>query len=106
MDDKEGRHVALVVSDYFAKEDGKVEEWIFGMTPPELKKSLRAFRVPRFKRTLSDWIDVLADSGFVIEHLNEPRASDELVKREPYLADTQIIPQFLIVRYRKPAEAK
>jgi hypothetical protein len=61
------------------------------------------FQTPVFHRTMSDWLNLLIDTGFVIERLQEPRASAEAVATWPLLADTNIVAYFLLVRCRKPA---
>ncbi len=96
--DESGQDVAVECGDYFAEPQGLVEEWIFGAAPEELKRTLPKFRVPQFFRTLSSWVNLLLDVGFVIERMQEPYADDETVIREPHLADTQVVPIFLHVR--------
>jgi len=93
---------ALELGGYYELPDGNVEEWIFGATPEEEKKGLKRFRVPRFGRTLSGWLNAVIDAGFAIERVNEPRADDETVARCPDVQDTQVMPYFLHVRCRKP----
>jgi SAM-dependent methyltransferase len=100
--DEHGEKVGLDVGDYFRGPDGAVEEWIFTTAPPDQLERLRKFRVPRFWRTLSSWLNLLIDTGFVVEELAEPFADDEAVRAQPHLRDTQIIAFFLIVRCRKP----
>lgn len=102
VDDENGNHIALEVGGYFDRTQGQVEEWIFSQTPPELKAELEKFRMPRFTRTLSSWLNLLIDTGFVLERVVEPTASDEAVKKVPHLADTRIISHFIIFRCRKP----
>jgi len=100
--DATGRKVAYECGDYFRALNGEIEEWIFSTAPPELKAKLPKFRVPRFTRTLSSWINLLIDAGFVLERLGEPYADEETVKRCPHLADTRIVAGSLHVRCRKP----
>lgn len=102
VDDKEGKHVARQCWGYFKEGFVEIEEWIFYKTPAELKAKLKKFRTPRFHHTISSWINMILQAGFTIEHLNEPFASDELLKRLPEFADTRVIAQYLIVRCRKP----
>jgi SAM-dependent methyltransferase len=99
--DETGKKVAYEVGDYFRALDGQIEEWIFGAAPPELKAKLPKFRVPRFTRTLSSWMNLLVDAGFVIERLGEPCADEETARRCPDVADTRIVAYFLHVRCRK-----
>ncbi|MEW6356947.1 MAG: methyltransferase domain-containing protein [Planctomycetota bacterium] len=101
VSDETGTRVAYECGDYFKRMDGRIEEWIFGAAPPELKKSLPKFKVPRFTRTLSEWLNALIAAGFTIERLNEPYADDETARRCPDVADTQIVAYFLHLRCRK-----
>ena len=101
--DESGRAYAREVGDYFRKLDGEVEEWIFSAVPPEVRAGTPTFRVPRFTRTLSEWLNLLIDTGFVLERLGEPRPSDEAVRERPRLQSAQVVAFFLHVRARKPA---
>jgi ubiquinone/menaquinone biosynthesis C-methylase UbiE len=100
--DETGRTYAIEVGDYFRTREGEVEEWIFSAAPPEIREGLRAFRVPLFTRTLSEWLNLLVDTGFVLERLGEPYPSDEAVRKRPGLQDAQVVAYFLHVRARKP----
>lgn len=102
--DEAGRRVALEVGDYFAPRWGEVEEWTFGSAPPEARAALPAFapfQVPRFDRTLSDWLNLIGVAGFVLEESCEPRASDEVLQACPRLAHLQVVPLSLILRVRR-----
>ena len=99
--DESGERVAVECGDYFAEPQGIVEEWTFGAAPEELRASLPKFKVPRFFRTLSSWMNLLLETGFAIEQMQEPRADEDAICREPHLADTLIVPIFLHVRCRK-----
>jgi hypothetical protein len=57
------------VGDFFRRLDGEVEEWIFSAVPAEVRAGTPPFRVPRFTRTLSEWLNLLIDTGFVLERL-------------------------------------
>src|ERR671918_261958 len=57
----------------------------FGAAPPEVKKGLRRFQTPRFTRTISQWLNLLLDIGFVLERIAEPRPTDETVQACPDL---------------------
>ena len=88
---------------YFSKLNGEVEEWLFSAATPEVRADTRPFRVPRFTRTLSEWLNLLIDTGFVLERFGEPRPSDEAVRKQPRLQSAQVVALFLHVRARKPA---
>jgi SAM-dependent methyltransferase len=98
-----GRAYAREVGGYFRKLNGEVEEWLFSAVPPEVHAGTRPFRVPRFTRTLSEWLNLLIDAGFVLERLGEPRPSGEAVRKRPRLRAAQVVALFLQVRARKLA---
>jgi ubiquinone/menaquinone biosynthesis C-methylase UbiE len=99
--DANGRTYALELGGYFHGTDGDVTEWLFGATPPDLKRRFRPFRTPQFHRPLSDWLNSIVAAGFVFERVEEPHADDETVRRCRDMQDTQIMPYFLHVRARK-----
>jgi hypothetical protein len=80
-----------------------VTEWLFSAAPPAAQAGLRKFRAPRFTRTLSQWVNLLLDSGFRLERLAEPHPSDEVVRECPALQDAQVVSYFLHVRARRPS---
>jgi SAM-dependent methyltransferase len=94
---------AIEVGDYFRRLDGEVQEWLFSAAPPEVSEGTRPFRVPRFTRTLSEWLNLLIATGFVLESLGEPRPSDEAVRERPRLQGAQVVAFCLHARARKPA---
>ena len=101
--DENGRTHAFEIGDYFNSEDGVIQEWMFSAAPEEVRNSVPKFRVPAFNRTLTQWFNLLLDAGFVLERVDEPRPSDEVVRQHPNLQDAQIVPYFLLLRVRKPA---
>lgn len=101
--DDAGRAYAREVGEYFRELKGEVDEWIFGAAPRELKESLRHFRMPRFTRTLGEWLNLLVETGFILERFGEPYPGDEAVRERPGLQDAQVVAYFLHVRARKPA---
>jgi SAM-dependent methyltransferase len=101
--DEEGLAYAVEVGGYFRELEGEIEEWTFSAAPSELREGLRPFRMPRFTRTLSGWLNLLLDGGFVLERFGEPRPSDETVREHPVLQDAQVAPYFLHVRARRPS---
>lgn len=103
--DENGNKIAVEVGRYFERVDGVVEEWIFSNAPAEAKAGLPKFRTPRFPRTLSSWMNLLIGTGFVIERVNEPYASDEAIAKVPKLVRARIVSDFLQLRVRKPQRA-
>jgi len=99
--DEHGRKDAIACGDYFRDMDGDVDEWIFGAAPPEVRHGLRPFRIPRFTHTLSRWVNLLADAGFVVERMCEPTVDEAAAQARPELADHRIIAYFLQIRVRR-----
>jgi len=99
--DAAGGTYALEIGGYFEQRQGRLETWIFGAAPAGLRATLRPFRVPRFHRTLSSWLNTVIESGWAIERVEEPSATDEAVGCCPHVQDTQVAPFFLHVRCRR-----
>lgn len=97
----EGKTYAIEVGRYYEVTNGRVDEWIFGSAPLELRVQYPKFKVPYFHRTLSEWINLIAASGFQVERMEEPRPTDEVVAQLPYLQDATVVSYFLQVRVRK-----
>jgi ubiquinone/menaquinone biosynthesis C-methylase UbiE len=99
--DEEGRETALEVGEYFQEGQGEIQEWIFSASPPDVQEAYPPFRIPTFRKTLSSWVNLLVEVGFQIEHLAEPRPSDDVIQRVPNIQDAQVVAYFLHLRVRK-----
>jgi ubiquinone/menaquinone biosynthesis C-methylase UbiE len=93
---------AIEVGRYFERIDGEIDRWLFSAAPAAVKVGLKEFEVPRFHRTLSEWLNAVIESGFSMEKVAEPSADEETAKRVPAVSDTRIAAYFLHVRCRKP----
>jgi ubiquinone/menaquinone biosynthesis C-methylase UbiE len=100
--DSTHRTYAIEVGDYFLGREGEIDEWLFKAAPPQVKHGLRKFRLPHFSRTLSQWLNLLIETGFLLERVEEPWPSDEVVAAHPDLQDAQVVSYFLHLRVRKP----
>jgi ubiquinone/menaquinone biosynthesis C-methylase UbiE len=100
--DEKGRTYAIEVGGYFRNLDGEIDEWLFKAAPPHVKQGLTKFKTPRFTRTVSQWLNLLIATGFLLERIEEPRPSDETVLACPALQDAQVVAYFLHIRVRKP----
>ncbi len=100
--DDEGHTYAYEVGDYFTNLQGDVAEWHFSAAPPEVREGLPHFKVPRFTRTVSQWLNLLIETGFVLERIEEPRPDDETVRQCPNIQDAQVVAYFLHIRARRP----
>ena len=98
----DNRTYAIEVGDYFRNVHGEVCEWLFEAAPPAVREGSAKFKTPRFTRTMGQWLNALIDAGFVVKRVEEPRPSDETVRRCPNLQDAQVVAYFLHVRVRKP----
>ena len=99
---EQGITYAIEVGNYFQNLNGQIFEWVFGATPLEIKKDLPSFKTPRFTRTISQWLNMLIEAGFLLERIEEPKPSDETVRERPDLQDAQVVSYFLHIRVRKP----
>lgn len=97
----DGQVRAIEIARYFDAVDGEVERWWFSSIPEEERASVSPFAVPRFHRTLSQWVSFIVGAGLTIEATGEPCASLELAKARPIVADTRVAPIFLHFRVRK-----
>lgn len=100
--DEGGDVRAIEIADYFAEAEGQIETWWFSTLPPEQRESVAPFRVPRFHRTLSAWVEMICSAGFVIQQFGEPSASRELARDFPTIADTRVAGIFLHIRVVRP----
>jgi ubiquinone/menaquinone biosynthesis C-methylase UbiE len=100
--DEMGKTYAIEVGGYFDRIDGQISEWIFGSAPEELQQQWPLFRIPFYHRTISEWLNLLIDVGFVLEKFVEPKANDVVTTHYPQMQDSQVVAYFLQVRCRKP----
>ena len=54
-----------------------------------------------FHRTLTSYFNTIKNAGFTIEELNEPKPSEEMMKKYPAFKDDWRMSQFLIFKLRK-----
>jgi SAM-dependent methyltransferase len=100
----DGTTRAVEIGGYFDTIDGRIDTFWMTNAPREEREKTEPFRVPRFHRTLSGWVQLIVDAGLVIECFGEPRVSLEVAKAEPALEDTLVAPIFLHIRAIKPVE--
>ena len=101
----DGHVRAIEVGGYFHAINGEVLRWWFSTLPDAERAKVAPFQVPRFHRTLSQWVSFICAAGLVIEELGEPCADPALAEAEPVVADTRVAPIFLHFRARKPMTA-
>jgi len=100
--EEDGTVRAVEVGRYFEETNDRVETWQFSTLPLEERKRTAPFRVPRFHRTLTSWVEMICRAGLVIQEFGEPCASIEVAQANPIVADTRVAGQFLHVRAVKP----
>ena len=93
----------MEVGDYFREQNGEISEWIFGAAPAAETAGVPKFKIPRFNRTISQWLNLLIATGFTLERVEEPRPSDEAARQWPYIQDAQVVAYFIHFRVRKSA---
>jgi SAM-dependent methyltransferase len=100
----DGTTRAIEVGGYFDAIDGRIDTFWFEQAPAEERQKTEPFRVPRFHRTLSGWVNLIVEAGLVVERFAEPRVGVELANAEPALEDTLVAPLFLHIRALKLAQ--
>jgi hypothetical protein len=100
--DPDGTTRAIEIAGYFDATDGRIDTFWLTTVPQEERDRTEPFRVPRFHRTLSAWVDLIIEAGLVIERFGEPCVSVQLAKAEPALEDTRVAPVFLHIHAIKP----
>lgn len=106
--DGDGHARGLVVDRYHDR-TSFTEHWRFGdrPAPTDDEAPVEPFAVPRFPRTLADWINTIADAGLVIERVEEPVPSEEAIAARPRFARWRDLAAFLLmVRARKPVRSE
>ncbi len=79
----DGAYTGLHVGHYFDKTPF-VEHWRFSKRPD--KDAVQPFEVPRFPRTLSDFVNAVCDAGFRITKMAEPRPDEAVARAHDWLA--------------------
>jgi ubiquinone/menaquinone biosynthesis C-methylase UbiE len=98
--DETGREIALTQAEYF-NDQPWLERWKFSKAPDA--SQVEDFALPRFDRTLSQYLNAVIAAGFVLGEINEPRPSVEACREHPWLERwRQHAPLFLYVRALKP----
>lgn len=100
--DEEGIACGVQLGDYFAPCTGRIETWTFSDATEEVRGGLPLFQVPDFRRTLSEWVNLLVECGFQIQAMQEPCPSDEAIARYPKLRPSRIAPLFVHFHATKP----
>jgi SAM-dependent methyltransferase len=99
--DDSGRAVKFIIADYFNNEPW-IEHWKFGHAPNAAE--VEDFGVPRFDRTLADYINPIMAAGLRLEEIREPRAPESACELHPeaFQKFRDHLPLFFYVRASKP----
>ena len=73
-----GEKVSWAVSEYF-----NPARWIDGWRFTDAPSEAPRFAVPRFDRTLSEYVNTIIGTGFVLRQIEEPRPSEEYCQAHP-----------------------
>jgi SAM-dependent methyltransferase len=99
--DVDGERWGLAIGDYF-RTGWSTDQWTFDAAPHAARVGHDPFTGSSQRRTIAGWINAVTDAGLHIEQVGEPCADEDVVRHSPKIADTRIVPYFLIVRARKP----
>jgi ubiquinone/menaquinone biosynthesis C-methylase UbiE len=95
----DGKAYAYEIGGYFDKVDGSI--LVLNDSWRRVEAGCGPIEIPRFHKTLSQWVHAILAVGFAIEHLNEPCPSEEQLGQEARLQDATVISYFLHLRVRK-----
>ncbi|TCU33309.1 class I SAM-dependent methyltransferase [Rhizobium azibense] len=99
--DVKAKPTGLVVARYFEQTDF-VETWRFGDRPSD--EDVVLFEVPRFPRTLSEYLNGVARAGFRIVEVREPQPTPEACMAAPRFARWRDLAAFvLMIRAERPS---
>jgi 2-polyprenyl-3-methyl-5-hydroxy-6-metoxy-1,4-benzoquinol methylase len=71
-----------------------------GVTAWRMRRLKRSFDTPYWHRTLEGWFTALAEAGFTVDAMTEPRATAGQVRKNPLLLGARTFPFFLVVSCR------
>lgn len=94
LKDQHGNTTSLGVAGYF-NNTGFTESWKFGDRPKD--DDVKAFAVPRFPRTIADYINAIASAGFRISLIGEPQPSEQACKTVPRFNRWRELGAFLLL---------
>ena len=100
IDDDDGVRTWAAIGDYFV-EGPVTTSWTFKAVPEEMRARHKPFTITAARLTVSGWLNMAIDAGLTIERVVEPVASEPIAARHPEVADTRIVPFFLIIRARR-----
>jgi hypothetical protein len=73
-------------------------EWMFDGVDKAQLNTEELFKTVYFRRTLTEWFYALKNAGFIVEDLQEPFPSPEIIKKFPEWSGCSIVPYSIIFR--------
>jgi len=101
VDDDAGVRRARAIGEYFYQ-GPLTETWTFGAALAQFRDRYEPFTITYARRTFTGWLTAVLDAGLTVEAIAEPCADERTAADHPEVADTRIVPYFLLVRARKP----
>ena len=92
--DAEDRATGLRVAGYFDR-TSFVEHWRFGDRPKD--EAVIPFAVPRFPRTMADYVNAIVSAGLVLDAMYEPQPTPEACQTVPRFERWRELAGFLLV---------
>ncbi|MBS0276787.1 MAG: methyltransferase domain-containing protein [Proteobacteria bacterium] len=92
--DENGKTTGLCVARYFDRSTF-TESWKFGNRPAD--ESVVPFAVPRFPRTISDYINAIASAGFRVARIEEPQPTEDACNEVPRFRRWRDLGAFLLL---------
>jgi SAM-dependent methyltransferase len=99
--DESGRRQARAIGGYFYQ-GPLTETWSFGAAPAGLRDQYQPFTITYARRTFTGWLAAVLGAGLRLEAIAEPCADERTAAASPEVAQTRIVPFFLLLRARKP----
>lgn len=92
--DANGRTISLGVSRYFDR-TSFTEHWHFGNRPQN--EEVDPFAVPRFPRTIGDYLNAVTGAGFRIDRIEEPQPTSAACEAVPRFTRWRDLAAFLLM---------
>jgi 2-polyprenyl-3-methyl-5-hydroxy-6-metoxy-1,4-benzoquinol methylase len=92
--DEHGQTTGLSVARYFSKESF-TESWKFGNRPKD--DNVVPFAVPRFPRTIGDYLNAVASAGFRLTRIGEPQPTEDACQIVPRFSRWRDLGAFLLL---------
>ncbi|GHB37420.1 methyltransferase [Pseudovibrio japonicus] len=101
--DENGHTTGLIVSKYY-DQNHFADQWKFARHGDN--RDVQRFSVPRFPRTLSDYLNPIIKTGLQIKEVQEPKPTEDAIQQEPRFHRWKDLSAFLLmVKATKPDTA-